>query len=160
MLPLSRKDSSSPYGGKPDNAMLCVRFVARRYLVFGISGFVVFSLLLRMLYVRREPLPELVPSDQGSYSSRWPGRRLPPLYGQYHAYEHRLPQHHWNAPSHASEPKYFWVAGHGRGSGWGNVMQEILLNAHLSYKANRAIALMSGRSRALQIRVPQLHLER
>ncbi|OSC97609.1 hypothetical protein PYCCODRAFT_1376756 [Trametes coccinea BRFM310] len=94
-----------------------------------------------MLYVRREPLPELVPSpsDQGSYSPRWPGRKLPPLYGQYHEYERRLPQHRWNAPSHASEPKYFWIAGHGRvGSGWGNVMQEILLNAHLSYKANRA----------------------
>ncbi|CDO77786.1 hypothetical protein BN946_scf184609.g3 [Trametes cinnabarina] len=79
------------------------------------------------------PLILKVPASRKS-----PGERLPPLYGQYRQYEHRLPQHRWNAPSRASDPRYFWVAAYSRGSGWGNVMQEVLLNAHLSYKANRA----------------------
>ncbi|KAI0373311.1 hypothetical protein BV20DRAFT_989987 [Pilatotrama ljubarskyi] len=91
-----------------------------------------------MLYVRREAVfSPAFPYNDGP-GARWPGRRLPPLYRQYHEYERRLPQHHWDAPSHESEPKYFWIAGHGRASGWGNVMQEILLNAYLTYKTGRA----------------------
>ncbi|KAI8999008.1 hypothetical protein BD414DRAFT_406900 [Trametes punicea] len=118
-------------------------FVARRYLVFGISGFVLFTLLLRTLYVRQDSAVQTTVQTSsllydGDTSPRWPGRRLPPLYRQYHQYEHGLPQHHWNAPSHESEPKYFWIPGHSKGSGWGNIMQEILLDAYLSYKANRA----------------------
>ncbi|KAH9890666.1 hypothetical protein C8Q73DRAFT_747504 [Cubamyces lactineus] len=117
MLPLSRTDVPLGLHGKPDNALLYVRYFARRYLVLGITGLVLFSLLLRILYVGRD--------------------RLPPLYGQYHQYEHRLPQHHWDAPSHQSEPKFFWIPGHSRGSGWGNIFQEVLLNAYLAHKANR-----------------------
>ncbi|KAI1792658.1 hypothetical protein LXA43DRAFT_886925 [Ganoderma leucocontextum] len=64
--------------------------------------------------------------------------RLPPLYSQYHQYERGLPQHHWHAMTHEGEPKYLFVSGHTWGLGWGNVMQEILLNAYLSYKSNRA----------------------
>ncbi|OJT11139.1 hypothetical protein TRAPUB_12353 [Trametes pubescens] len=140
MLPTTRKDASG-FHAKPDTALLCLRFLARRYLVFGVTGFVVFSLLLRTLYVRREipvaelPVPHLEPTTP---EERWPGMRLPPLYPQYLQYEHQLPQHHWNAPSHATEPNMFWIPGHSAGSGWGNIMQEILLNAFLAYKANRA----------------------
>ncbi|KAI0781336.1 hypothetical protein BD413DRAFT_464016 [Trametes elegans] len=130
MLPLSRKDSPL---GKPDNTVLCLRFVARRYLVFGVTVFLLFSLFLRVLYNRPRPLPSNAPP-----ALRWPGKKLPPLYPQYHRHEHNLPQHHWNTPSHEAEPKYFWIAGHGRGSGWGNVMQEVLLNAYLTHQTDRA----------------------
>ncbi|KAI0695426.1 hypothetical protein C8T65DRAFT_584301 [Cerioporus squamosus] len=91
-----------------------------------------------MLYFRSEVIVESPIAGQERTSSRWPGARLPPLYSQYHEYELRLPQHHWHAPSHEAEPKFFFVPGHSRGSGWGNIMQEILLNAYLAYKTNRA----------------------
>ncbi|KAH9857655.1 hypothetical protein C2E23DRAFT_748114 [Lenzites betulinus] len=32
----------------------------------------------------------------------------------------------------------FWIPGHSKGSGWGNIMQEVLLNAFLAHQANRA----------------------
>ncbi|KAI0637382.1 hypothetical protein C8Q77DRAFT_1249624 [Trametes polyzona] len=139
MLPTSRKDASA-FNSRPDTALLWLRFLARRYLVFGITGLVLFTLLLRTLYVRRDspPLQTSPFPESDRTSNRWPGRRLPPLYPQYHEYEHRLPQHHWNAPSHATEPNFFWVPAHSKGSGWGNIMQEVLLNAFLSYKANRS----------------------
>ncbi|KAJ8468278.1 hypothetical protein ONZ51_g9748 [Trametes cubensis] len=136
MLPLSRTDVPLGLHGKHDNALIYVRYFARRYLVLGVTGLVLFFLLLRILYVGRDVRPS--PISDGNPSSRWPGRRLPPLYGQYHQYEHQLPQHHWDAPSHESEPKFFWIPGHSRGSGWGNIFQEVLLNAYLSHKANRA----------------------
>ncbi|OCH92994.1 hypothetical protein OBBRIDRAFT_387832 [Obba rivulosa] len=65
---------------------------------------------------------------------------LPPLYQRFHTYELELPQHD---PS-LSYPegrtgKYFWPANHVRGSGWGNVMQEHLMNAYLAYRSGRAL---------------------
>ena len=114
MLPLSRTDVPLGLHGKHDNALIYVRYFARRYLVLGVTGLVLFFLLLRILYVGRDVRPS--PISDGKSSSRWPGRKLPPLYGQYHRYEHQLPQHHWDASSHESEPKFFWIPGHSRGS--------------------------------------------
>ncbi|TBU29051.1 hypothetical protein BD311DRAFT_837218 [Dichomitus squalens] len=90
-----------------------------------------------MLYLR-ERVVAIPSAVEGSEYSRWAGLRLPPLYSQYHQNELRLPQHHWHATSHEDEPKFFFVPGHSRGSGWGNIMQEILLNAYLAHKSNRA----------------------
>ncbi|KAI0831752.1 hypothetical protein BC628DRAFT_1349629 [Trametes gibbosa] len=138
MLPTTRKDPG-PFHPSPNNAMLCLRFIARRYLVFGITAFVLFSLLLRTLYLRRENTVQTSPFPESDHQvARWPGLKLPPLYAQYHQYEHHLPQHHWPASSHATEPNMFWIPGHSKGSGWGNIMQEILLNAFLAHQANRA----------------------
>ncbi|KAI1788493.1 hypothetical protein LXA43DRAFT_974821 [Ganoderma leucocontextum] len=92
-----------------------------------------------MLYFRMGPVILATPlAGQERESSRWSGMRLPPLYSQYHEYELGLPQHHWHATSHEGEPKFLFVSGHNRGSGWGNIWQEILLNAYLSHKSNRA----------------------
>ncbi|KAM5542589.1 hypothetical protein V8D89_003550 [Ganoderma adspersum] len=138
LLPINLRDLNG-YSVKTDkiNGVLCLRFLARRYLVFGVTAFVLFTLLLRTHYYH-EVIVETPLPDQEQEHSRWPGMRLPPLYSQYHEHELSLPQHHWHAASHDGEPKFFFVPGHSRGSGWGNIWQEILLNAYLSYKSNRA----------------------
>ncbi|KAI0668526.1 hypothetical protein C8Q78DRAFT_1098866 [Trametes maxima] len=129
MLPHTLKELgaySAPHGGT-----LCFQFVVRRLLACSIAGLVVFTLLLRIVYIRRE--------TKAVAWTPWPSQKLPPLYERYHKDEHQLPQHLWNSPApYATEPKYFWVSGHSRGVGWGNVLQEIILNAHLAYKAKRA----------------------
>lgn len=81
--------------------------------------------------------------------------RRPPLYGKYHEYEERLPQHNLDLPyPEGRDAKYFWASNHvdsacvwllsgnsqlssAIDSGWGNAMQELLLNAHLAYVAKR-----------------------
>ena len=159
LLPINLRDLNG-YSGKTDklNGALCLRYVARRYLVFGVTAFVLFTLLLRTHYYHEEAIVETPISHQEQDTSRWPGMRLPPLYSQHHEHELSLPQHHWHAASHEGEPKFLFVPGHSRGaicsvpytsalsltpfyytgSGWGNIWQEILLNAYLSYKTNRA----------------------
>ncbi|KAI0333985.1 hypothetical protein GY45DRAFT_1243411 [Cubamyces sp. BRFM 1775] len=62
---------------------------------------------------------------------------LPPTYHTYHEAELRLPQHDWSRSRPAPHEKFFFVAGHVRGLGWGNALQEHLLNAHLAYVSNR-----------------------
>ncbi|KAI8981365.1 hypothetical protein BD414DRAFT_492453 [Trametes punicea] len=63
---------------------------------------------------------------------------LPPTFFEYHEAELRLPQHHWSRTHPASGEKFFFVAGHVRGLGWGNALQEHLLNAHLAYVSDRS----------------------
>ena len=84
---------------------------------------------------------------------------LPPTYHAYHQAELQLPQHDWSRRRPAPHQKFFFVAGHVRGVctgsfarpplgvmfslyrtlglGWGNALQEHLLNAHLAYVSNR-----------------------
>ncbi|KAI0354759.1 hypothetical protein OH77DRAFT_1425875 [Trametes cingulata] len=64
----------------------------------------------------------------------------PPLYGKYHKWELQLPQHNPDLPfPEGRHGQYIWMANHVHGSGWGNAMQEHLLNAHLAYKSGRAL---------------------
>ncbi|KAJ8472331.1 hypothetical protein ONZ51_g8588 [Trametes cubensis] len=64
----------------------------------------------------------------------------PPLYEQYHKRELELPQHNPDLPyPEGKNGQYIWMANHVHASGWGNVMQEHLLNAHLAYMSNRAL---------------------
>lgn len=65
--------------------------------------------------------------------------KLPPLYSRFHQYELSLPQHHLDPASpNAAETQYFWIANHMTRNGWGNAMQELLLNSYLAYRANRS----------------------
>lgn len=65
--------------------------------------------------------------------------KLPPLYSRFHQYELSLPQHHLDPASpNAAETQYFWIANHMTRNGWGNAMQELLLNSYLAYHANRS----------------------
>lgn len=158
LLPINLGDLNG-FSAKADkiNATHCLRYVARRYLVFGVTSFVLVTFLLRRLYFH-EVIVENPLAGQEHESSRWPGLRLPPLFSQYHEHELALPQHHWHAASHEGEPKFLFIPGHNRGticslphvnaasltlfyyigSGWGNIWQEILLNAYLAHKSNRA----------------------
>ncbi|KAH9854362.1 hypothetical protein C2E23DRAFT_818421 [Lenzites betulinus] len=64
----------------------------------------------------------------------------PPLYQDYHRWELRLPQHNPDLPyPEGRHGQFIWMANHVHGSGWGNAMQEHLLNAHLAYKSGRAL---------------------
>ena len=83
--------------------------------------------------------------------------RKPPLYTDYYLQELQHPQHNPNLPyPEGGHGKYIWYANHvhgelsvtcsrglrgsscGEGSGWGNAMQEHLLNAYLAHEAGRA----------------------
>ncbi|KAI0964553.1 hypothetical protein AcW1_001345 [Taiwanofungus camphoratus] len=64
---------------------------------------------------------------------------FPPLYGQYHEQEMLLPQHNPDLPyPEGREGKYIWFPNHVHASGWGNAMQELLLNSYLAYGSGRA----------------------
>ncbi|KAF8554311.1 hypothetical protein OG21DRAFT_1440550 [Imleria badia] len=88
---------------------------------------------LVLLYSRRTgedwPASEENPADHS----------LPPLYEAYHDYERHLPQHDLSLPfPEGRDAKFFWAPNHVTASGWGNVMQELLLNALLAHETNRA----------------------
>ncbi|KAI9068394.1 hypothetical protein FKP32DRAFT_164794 [Trametes sanguinea] len=76
---------------------------------------------------------------------------LPPLYSQFHDAELRLPQQDWNQSDPGPNEKFLFVAGHTRALGWGNAVQEHILNAYLAYKAGRSsvFAALSCVSRML-----------
>ncbi|KZT27662.1 hypothetical protein NEOLEDRAFT_1130722 [Neolentinus lepideus HHB14362 ss-1] len=62
----------------------------------------------------------------------------PPLYEKWHEAELAMPQHDPDLPyPEGKEGRYFWAPNHVHASGWGNAMQELILNAHLSYVAKR-----------------------
>ncbi|CDO72791.1 hypothetical protein BN946_scf184994.g44 [Trametes cinnabarina] len=63
---------------------------------------------------------------------------LPPLYSRFHNAELRLPQQNWNQSRPGPHEKFLLVAGHTRGLGWGNAVQEHILNAYLAFKAGRS----------------------
>ncbi|KZT10756.1 uncharacterized protein LAESUDRAFT_721130 [Laetiporus sulphureus 93-53] len=63
--------------------------------------------------------------------------KLPPLYSRYHQHELQMPQHNLSQAD-VQGTKYLWISNYIRGNGWGNVMQELLLNSYLAYRANRS----------------------
>ncbi|ESK93147.1 ATP:ADP antiporter [Moniliophthora roreri MCA 2997] len=64
---------------------------------------------------------------------------LPPLYEQYHEYERNLPQHDMELPApDGKSARFIFSANHAWGSGWGNTLQEMIMNAHLAYATKRA----------------------
>ncbi|KAJ2978334.1 hypothetical protein NUW54_g11298 [Trametes sanguinea] len=67
---------------------------------------------------------------------------LPPLYSQFHDAELRLPQQDWNQSRPGPDEKFFTNSSFknscGAALGWGNAVQEHILNAYLAYKAGRS----------------------
>ncbi|KAI0042259.1 hypothetical protein FA95DRAFT_1525584 [Auriscalpium vulgare] len=63
---------------------------------------------------------------------------VPPDYRTYHLAEERLPQHSLGrlAPQ-GIHGKYLFMHNHVWGVGWGNILQELVLNAFLAYQSNR-----------------------
>jgi len=65
--------------------------------------------------------------------------RDPRLYDKFHEYEANLPQHNLDLPyPEGRDAKFFWASNHVADTGWGNAMQELLMNAHLAYVTKRA----------------------
>ncbi|TFY54518.1 hypothetical protein EVJ58_g8818 [Rhodofomes roseus] len=59
--------------------------------------------------------------------------RMPPDYARFHEYELQTSERHGDY----ADTKYIFFANHARNSGWGNVMQELLLQALLAYRMKR-----------------------
>lgn len=77
----------------------------------------------------RYPAPHETPPDNDT---------RPPLFERYSTYEGRLEQHDESLPfPDDSNRKFLFFADHVWGLGWGNAMQEMILNAQLAYESGR-----------------------
>ncbi|KAK7443273.1 hypothetical protein VKT23_015870 [Stygiomarasmius scandens] len=66
-------------------------------------------------------------------------QRLPPLYEEWHEQERKFPQHDLKLPPPEGRvAKYLFMADHAHNCGWGNVLQEMILNAHIAYVLKRS----------------------
>ncbi|KAI0801371.1 hypothetical protein C8Q74DRAFT_1241589 [Fomes fomentarius] len=118
--------SDGPGYRRSSNQPSCKRFYTKRIL-----RLVVFAVLcIGIVHL-------VWGSDNQSGLSQLP--KLPPLYDNYQRAERNLPQHNPELPPpEGKRGKYIWFANHVHGSGWGNAMQEHLLNAHLAHESGRA----------------------
>lgn len=146
------------HSGGPDKpsttANITRLFLSRRYARF--SALALFTFACLTLVVPHEtpnwlPNTELWPLQSSEYPP-YPVPRdsppptttndtniLPPLYQRYTAYEQSLPQHNDSLPfPEGSDAKFIYFANHAWGAGWGNIMQEMVLDAHLAYASGRA----------------------
>ncbi|OJT04561.1 hypothetical protein TRAPUB_4831 [Trametes pubescens] len=132
MLPTSLRKKRAPA------AELYLRFMARRYLVFAVVGIALLSLAGRVYWQHDRPELATTEADKPLPSPPVVLTPLPPLYESYHEAELRLPQHQWEQSRPREDEKFLYVAGHSRTCGWGNAMQELLLNAYMAYKSGRS----------------------
>jgi hypothetical protein len=147
------KRNSSPFRSRP--------FLPRRFrspilaLVILISIALVFR-INRLSSSRQDDSDLLV--FLGDLPKPERGKK-PPRFYEWHHKEKQLPQHNPHLPyPQGSEGRYIRFSNHVwgafrshlvlatrlietcKGLGWGNVMQELLLNAHLAYLSNRMYA--------------------
>ncbi|KAH8094678.1 hypothetical protein BXZ70DRAFT_896563 [Cristinia sonorae] len=100
-------------------------------------GLVVFALVFvcrNIVQLRPSPqvLVPIIPDEP-------PVPRQPPLYDEYYLNEERLPQHDPNLPfPEGRTGRYINMENFVITSGWGNAMQELLLDAHVAYKSGRS----------------------
>lgn len=65
--------------------------------------------------------------------------RLPPLFDEYHLRELALPQHNPDLLyPEGRTGKYLWISGHTHDAGWGNILQEHVMNGLLTYYSGRS----------------------
>ncbi|KAI0049048.1 hypothetical protein FA95DRAFT_1489872 [Auriscalpium vulgare] len=63
---------------------------------------------------------------------------MPPNFYEWHDREKALPQNNPNLPPpQGRRGKYIWFRNNVKNLGWGNIMQEIVFNAHLAYVTKR-----------------------
>ncbi|KAG2144520.1 hypothetical protein DEU56DRAFT_790022 [Suillus clintonianus] len=123
-LPLSNSDTRSP----PSRFSLTRR--CTRLLV---------GLILVCLFLFFSRTKATVPPSWLQDQSLAEKHSLPPLYEEYHDYERHLPQHNLSLPfPEGRDAKFFWAANHVTSSGWGNAMQELVMNAVLAHATKRA----------------------
>ncbi|KAN0088728.1 hypothetical protein V8E55_005785 [Tylopilus felleus] len=75
------------------------------------------------------------PFNRGLVYSLYVYGRYPPLYPQHRELELNLP--HYDSYEH-SDVKYLWSPNHPSEVGWGNIMQDYILNYVLAYATNRS----------------------
>ncbi|KAF7760911.1 hypothetical protein Agabi119p4_10320 [Agaricus bisporus var. burnettii] len=69
---------------------------------------------------------------------------LPPLYERYTAFQDSFPQHDESLPfPEGSSVKFIYFANQAWGAGWGNIMQQIVMNAQLAYASGRTFVFDS-----------------
>jgi len=62
----------------------------------------------------------------------------PPMFSRYHWKELQLPQHNPDLPyPEGRTGKYIWIANHVDGLGWGNAMQELMIDSYVAYRTGR-----------------------
>ncbi|KAI0332570.1 hypothetical protein GY45DRAFT_1320769 [Cubamyces sp. BRFM 1775] len=135
LLPLSSRSRDRPriFKARPGP-----RAAPLQYVVFGVTVLGLLTIVARLcsgsskdgrktLYDYYRPAPN--PPEPTA---------LPPTYALYHKDRLDLPQHHWENAHPLPSEKFFFVAGHSRNVGWGNGMQEVLMNTYLAYRAKRS----------------------
>ncbi|KAI0789487.1 hypothetical protein C8Q75DRAFT_164637 [Abortiporus biennis] len=126
-IPLHTSDQNIP--NAPSNRVgTSIRFFLARFWKLGFGVLVL--LLLGSWVAHRRGYWEV---DDGPHDPEFP-----PLYSEYHVKELALPQHNPNLPiPEGKDGKYLWIANHVDGLGWGNYMQEYMLDSYITYKTGR-----------------------
>ncbi|PCH42383.1 acetyl-CoA synthetase-like protein [Wolfiporia cocos MD-104 SS10] len=105
-------------------------WLTRRLTKAFVASLTAITVVLLIVHTSHPTL--MVGKDPEELSTPEP-EQMPPLYERFYEYERRLPQHQVDPP----DAKYFWIASHVRLSGWGNMMQELLLHAYLAHRIGR-----------------------
>ncbi|KAI0741413.1 hypothetical protein C8Q80DRAFT_1109813 [Daedaleopsis nitida] len=114
-------------------------WVKTRYTCFA-AAFVVIVTFFHF-YGRRyaEPNPAHVNPQERLPT---PAVLLPPLYSEFHDAELRLSHQDWSKTRPSENERFLFVASHvASGQGWGNALQEHLLNAYLAYHSGRTFVM-------------------
>ncbi|KAJ3815175.1 hypothetical protein EV368DRAFT_43923 [Lentinula lateritia] len=97
--------------------------LTKRY--FRVLFLVIFSTTFLFLFLRLTSAPSFEPLQQ---------KGLPPLFEAWKEYERTLPQH----AEDDGAIKFIYMKNHVFASGWGNALQEMILNTHLAYLSGRS----------------------
>ncbi|KAJ7574375.1 hypothetical protein C8J56DRAFT_803188 [Mycena floridula] len=104
-------------------------FFSRR-IRFGLA---IFFAILLFFFLQRAQLLDLSPGPLLTSELN------PPLYEKWSANERLLPQHDPNLPfPEGSHAKFIFFSNHQHAVGWGNVLQEMVLNAQLALTLKRS----------------------
>ncbi|PFH46473.1 hypothetical protein AMATHDRAFT_7764 [Amanita thiersii Skay4041] len=67
---------------------------------------------------------------------------LPPTFEQYRDYERSLPQNNASLPlPEGAEGKFLFIDNYFTHAGWGNLLEELIMNAFLAYSSKRALVM-------------------
>ncbi|PSR92063.1 hypothetical protein PHLCEN_2v4779, partial [Hermanssonia centrifuga] len=122
-----------PTSEKPGTGRLALgasRWLKRRRNLVVFLGLTASSILVFFYLVWHQGASEIVSKDGLEI--------LPPLYPEFHNAELVLPQHSDPRQAFTDGKKYLWVADHTQSSGWGNFMQDMMMNAVLVYATGRS----------------------
>lgn len=117
-------------------------FLSRKYSRF--SALALTTLVVFLFFLPQDaPQSPTYPPYPIPYDVPPTNDAKPPLYERHTAYEKVLPQHNGSLPfPEGSHTKFIFFGNHAWGGGWGNTMQEMIMNAHLAYSSGRASVIL------------------